>query len=142
MKNVFELLLAWLLGTVVPVLLYFQIIFWITLMDCMTGVMLARRKKEFNWQKFFETFFKGAAFMVLLVIFKELEKAFQIPAIDIGAFHFDIVMFVGGLIFVNELESIEQKTIELWGFGFFQPIKEKFKIFQNFNKTPSNDKPE
>jgi hypothetical protein len=51
MKSLLEILLAWLIGTVMPLLVYFQMIFWLIVIDCMLGTYIAYRDDNFSWKK-------------------------------------------------------------------------------------------
>jgi hypothetical protein len=133
MKSLLEVLIAWLIGTVVPLLMYFQMIFWLIIADCTLGTWLAVRKREFGWLKFFGTFGKGAGLALLLIAFHEIQKALHIPSVTIGSVEFSVVMFLAGIMAAHEAESIDKKCVELWGFSFLKPLKDRFPSLKEFD---------
>ena len=134
MKSLIELLLAWLLGTILPLLVYFQMIFWLMVADCSLGTFIAIRDKSFTWRKFFSIFAKGAALALLLIAFNQIQLALHIPSITIGTVEFNVSMFLAGIMARNEVVSLDSKTEILWNFSFLKPLLSRFSGLKEFEE--------
>lgn len=143
MKSFIEFLFAWILGIVIPVLVYIKMIAFLIILDCVLGTWMAYRNNDFRWKKFIETIGKGVAFCLLLVAFQYIYVALSIPDIDINSVKFTIVTFLAGMMAFHEVKSIENKTTALWGFSFLKPIEKRFQMLSEFNDTnPDTEKKE
>lgn len=138
MKSFFEFLFAWVLGIVIPVLVYIKMIAFLIILDCVLGTWIAYRNNDFKWKKFVETIGKGVAFCLLLVAFQYIYVALSIPDIDINSVKFTIVTFLAGMMAYHEAKSIEVKTSALWGFSFLKPLEKRFKMFSEFNDSDTD----
>jgi hypothetical protein len=140
MKYILELLLAWLIGAIMPILIYLQLIFWFIVADTILGVWIAKREGAFSWKKFPDIFGKGLFYAVLLIGFNQAYINLHIPTITIGNVEFSIVTFLAGFLAYSETVSIDVKCKKVFGFSFLDTLKSKFSFLKEFSQNAESNK--
>jgi hypothetical protein len=139
MKYVFELILAWLVGAIMPILVYLQLIFWFIVADTILGVWIAKKEGIFSWRKLPDLFGKGLFYAVLLIGFHQAYLNLHIPTVMIGNVEFSIVTFLAGFLAYHEIDSIDKKCRKLFDFSFLDSLKSKFSFLKQFDTDAQSD---